>query len=474
MEAENINTETDPSKPLLIPTLPRWWRVLPSVMLIIVISTIDSLILNDYIEYRYVNQYQSNSSSTQNSRDLCLNESSSSHSTTSSVSTTTSRYSTSTTISPDDLVQQSTARLNVYISLAATIPSVLTSILLGANCDRTGRKALIVLPFVGKIIRYAVLTAVVYFELSDLWIILSILFDGIFGTAGLAILSGFAFISDCTTKKNRTVGIIVMEVCMCGIKFVPLLAMGTYLENPNFIQSMLITFGISIAGFLFSVFLQPESNPNVQHLNFLQQLRRIRLREIAKVPRVFLAKRQDHKQRSLWLLVSAHISLVIMLLGYLSISYLYMYGAPFCFDSFRVSLTNIAQTLAMIVFLIPCTLTVMKRTDHVFLSALGCVTFIIQMVLFAIATEVWMIYVAVCIGALFFVLAPVVRSQITKLVGPTEYGTVFIPGSIVESGGYFAISAMGNEIYQATLLFYPGLVFLVFALFGVLAILLVM
>jgi hypothetical protein len=69
---------------------------------------------------------------------------------------------------------------------------------------------------------------------------------------------------------------------------------------------------------------------------------------------------------------------------------------------------------------------------------------------------------------------PVVRSQITKLVEPNEYAAVFIPGTIVESGGYFAISAMGNEIYQATLLFYPGLVFLVFALFGVLAIILVL
>ena len=473
MQADNINTEVNPSKPLLIPTLPRWWRVLPSITLLIIITTIDSLILNDFVEYRYVKQYQSNSSSTQNSRELCLNESSTSHSTTSSISTTTSQYSTSTTMSPDELVQQSAARLNVYISLAATIPSVLTSILLGANCDRTGRKALIILPFIGKVVRYAVLTAVVYFNLSDLWIILSILFDGIFGTAGLAILSAFAFISDCTTKKNRTAGITIMEVCMTGSKFIPLLTMGIYLENPYFIQSMLISLGISIAGFFFSVFLQPESNLNVQHLNFFQQLGQIKIRESTKIFRVFLVKREGHKQRSLLLLISAHLSMVVMILGFLAMNYLYLYGAPFCFDSFGVSLTSMAQTVAMIILIIPCTLAVTKRTDHVLLAALGCVAFIIQLVLFAIATTVWMIYIAVCIGGLFYVLTPIIRSRITKLVEPHEYAAVFIFATIFESGGYFAISAMGNEIYRVTLLFYPGLVFLVFALFGGLTILLV-
>ena len=179
------------------------------------------------------------------------------------MSTTTSDYSSTTTISPDDLLQESTARLNVYISLAAMIPAILTSILLGANCDQTGRKALIVLPFAGKIIRYAILTAVVYFDLSDLWIILSVLFDSASGTSGLSILSSFAYVSDCTDEKSRTKGIIITDVFMAGSKFIPFLTIGLYLQHPNFIQSMLITLGISIVGFLFSVFLQPESNLNV-------------------------------------------------------------------------------------------------------------------------------------------------------------------------------------------------------------------
>ena len=474
MQPKHINEDLETSKALLLPTLPRWWRVLPSVIIIAFITTIDSLTLNDLIEYRYANQYHKNSSSTQNSRELCLNDSSTSHLSTISASTTTSEYSTTTTISPDDLVQESAARLNVFISLAATIPGILISILLGANCDRTGRKALIVLPFIGKVIRYAILSAVVYFDLSDLWIIISVLFDSACGTAGLSVLSYYAYVSDCTTEKNRTTGISTTEVVGVGSKFIPLLTMGVYLQHPNFTQSMLITLGLSLFGLLYSVFLQPESNLKVQHLNFFQQLGQIKFRETTKMFRVFLVKREGHKQRSLLILICAHLSLVVMLLGFFCMNYLYLYGAPFCFDSFRVSLTSMAQTVAMIVLLVPCSLTVMKRSDHLFLAILGCLAFITQLVLFGIAKDVWMIFLAVCIGALCYVLTPIIRARITKIVEPTEYAAVFILAGIFESGGGYAINAMGNEIYRASLLFFPGLVFCVFALFGCLTILLLL
>ena len=474
MQAECTNDNLDETKPLLLPTLPPWWRVLPSVVLIVIISTIDNLSLNDFIEYRYAMQYQSNSSSTRNSRQLCLNDSRMSHQSTISMSTSTSDYSSTTTISPDDLVQESTARLNVYISLAATIPAILTSILLGANCDQTGRKALIVLPFAGKVIRYSILSAVVYFHLSDLWIILSVLFDSLFGTAGLFVQGAYAYVSDCTDKKTRTTGIVVTEVFLVGTRFVPLLTVGIYLQHPNFIQAMLFTLGISLTGFLYCIFLQPESNLNVQHLNFFQQLGRIKVRETTKIFRVFFVKREGHKQRSLLLLIFAHLSLVVMLLGYSSVNYLYLYGAPFCFDSFGVSLTSVAQTVTMIILLIPCTLAVTKRTDHIFIPIVGTLAYIAQMVVLGLATKIWMVYVALCSGAVFFVLAPVIRARVTKLVERNEYALVFILASIFESGGNFAINAVGNEIYRVSLLFCAGLVFFVFALFGVLGIILLL
>src|ERR1700733_12572288 len=129
---------------LLPPTLPRWWRVVPFLVLLVFIEGIDSVIQNDFIQQRYATYYQLNSSSTENTRQLCLNTSRTSHNSTILISTTTSKYPISTTMSPTDHIQESTARLNVFIALSATIPSMLASILLATNCDRIGRKPLIV------------------------------------------------------------------------------------------------------------------------------------------------------------------------------------------------------------------------------------------------------------------------------------------------------------------------------------------
>lgn len=459
-------------KPVLSPVLPRWWRVLPSMLLMVMITTADGIILNDFIEHRYATRYQTNSSSSSNARELCLNHSDTADQTTASVLTTTAQYSSSTTLSPDDEVQQLNARLQVFMSVSAVIPAILASILLGANCDRTGRKSLIVLPFFGKSLHFAILTATAARDLSDTWIILSVLMDGILGTSGLVLLSSFAYITDCTSKATRTSAIIITEVLMTGCRFIPLFGVGIYLRQPHFIETISFMLGLSVIGLIYSVAIQPESNLKVQHMNVLQQLREIKIREIKKVLQVFLVKREGHKQRSLLMLIFTHLSLVVMISGYSSVSYLYLYGAPFCFDSLGVSLTSVTQTVAMVLLSIPCTLAVTKRTDHLALPILGCFAYLAQLFIVGTAKHGWTIYMALCIGGVFYVLVPIIRSRITKLVEQTEYAVVFILTSIFESGGSFAVSAMANGIYQASLTFQPGLVFFVFAVFGVVAIIL--
>ena len=469
-----MDEEKDVIRPLLEPTLPRWWRVLPFITIIAIIANIDALILNDFVEYRYANKYRVNSTSTQNARDLCLNDSKTSHHSTDAISSTTSGYSSSTTISPDDLVQESTARLNVYMSLAGAIPAIISAVLLGANGDRIGRKSLIIMPYLGKICRYSILTAVAYFELSDIWIIASVFSDSVFGTAALNILSSFAYVTDCTSEKIRTTAIIITDVCVNSCRFIPLVTLGIYLQHPNFVQATLFTLLLSLVGFIGALVLQPESNLNVQHLNIFRQLRLVRVRTVIDALRIFFVKREGHKQRSLLLLVTVHVLIIAMMCGQSAMYYIYLYGAPFCFDSFDVSLNCVAQAVAVILLTTVFTLTISKRTDHLILPVLGVSAYITQLVLFGLATKVWMLYLAVGIGAFYSVLIPIVRSRITKLVEPSEYALVFILAMIAESGGYYGMSALTNEIYRISVTFLPGLVYFVIALFGTISILLML
>jgi hypothetical protein len=61
----------------------------------------------------------------------------------------------------------------------------------------------------------------------------------------------------------------------------------------------------------------------------------------------------------------------------------------------------------------------------------------------------------------------VLRSKVTKLVVENEFAIVFLGVGIIESIGHQAVGIVSNNIYKASLHFFPGLVFFVFALISV-------
>jgi PCFT/HCP family folate transporter-like MFS transporter 1/3 len=458
-----VDAEIDPEAK---PSFPKWWRGLPSLLMMMVIANIDVLFLNDFIQYRYAQLYGLNNTSSERAREICLNESSSSPSIFST--TTTPKYPISTTPSFSDLVQSSTARLNVYIYLAATLPAIITSMIVGANCDRTGRKSLIALPFIGKMLRYVLLTAVAFYDLPDWCIVVSVMFDGLCGAQSLCILSAFAYVADCTTVKSRTPATIITNISIAASRILPLVTLGFYLQSRHYTIPMLIGLGLSIFGFIFTLFFQPESNVKARRLNIFQQLGQIHFGPVKNILTVYLIKREGNKQRRLLINVATHLGFIVMLCGHVAVFFLYLYGSPFCFDSFNVGIITVVQIGTAVVLTIPFTLTVAKRTDHLFIPMLGILSYMTQFILLGITDEVWLLYLAVCIGAIFFVTSPIIRSRISKLVEPTEYAVVFILASIFESAGYYAISAGSNEIYRLSLSFDSGLIFFVLAFIGLL------
>jgi PCFT/HCP family folate transporter-like MFS transporter 1/3 len=463
MDAEKKTNEREPL--IVVSTFPRWWRGLPSLLMMMIISNIDVLVLNDFIQYRYATLYQVNTTSSYIRREICLNETSTSPST---WSTTTPSSPLFTTTSLSNLVQSSTARLNVYIYLSATIPAIFTSIILGANCDRIGRKSLIALPFVGKTFRYILLTSVAYYHLPDWCIIIAVMFDGLCGAASLCILGAFAYVADCTTPAIRTPATIITNISIASSRILPLVTLGFYLQTHHFVPPMLSALGLSIFGFIFTLICQPESNIQARQLNVFQQLGQVRLEPIKNILKVYFVKREGNKQRRLLINVGTHLGFIVMLCGHVAVFFLYLYGTPFCFDSLGVGILTVVQIGTAVLLTVPFTLTVAKRTDSLFLPMLGCLCYMAQFLILAITSEVWMLYLSVCIGAIFFVTTPIIRSRISKLVEPTEYAVVFILASIFESAGYYAISAGSNEIYRLSLSFDTGLVFFVLAFVGLL------
>jgi hypothetical protein len=76
------------------------------------------------------------------------------------------------------------------------------------------------------------------------------------------------------------------------------------------------------------------------------------------------------------------------------------------------------------------------------------------------------VFVAVCIGSLFFITMPVLRTKLTEVIEANEYAILFIGAGIIDTIGGSVVGVVANSIYNASLNFFPGLIFLVFALIG--------
>jgi hypothetical protein len=64
----------------------------------------------------------------------------------------------------------------------------------------------------------------------------------------------------------------------------------------------------------------------------------------------------------------------------------------------------------------------------------------------------------------------VLRTKLTRTLEANEYAIAFIGAGVVETVGHSVVSAAANAIYNASLSFFPGLIFLIFAITGVIPI----
>ena len=246
-----------------LPFIPpaRWWLVLPCLLLILFVSTSDPLLLNDLIVRRY-ERYYGLDTSPNAQREVCRQ----------SIPTAISRfywpyppyYQKVLQVRADyTMVQRDAARFHIKNSIVTLIPALITSLLLGSNCDIIGRRPLLVLPLVGKVIRYSLMLIIVSRDLSDAWLLATHAIEAALGSSGLVMLSALAYITDCTYESTRTRAFLYTEGIAVLIRIMPVLAVGIWLRFYLYTTPLSVSLGLSMIALLYALFIQPESLENV-------------------------------------------------------------------------------------------------------------------------------------------------------------------------------------------------------------------
>jgi len=160
-------------------------------------------------------------------------------------------------------VQHDAASFHMKNSIVALIPALVTFIFLGSNCDIIGRRPLLVLPFLGKVVWYSLMLIIVSRDLSDAWLLAAHAIEAVFGSSGLVMLSAFAYITDCTDGPMRTRAFLLTEGILFLVRVVPVLAVGIWLRFYLYIVPLSVFLGLSVIGLLYALFVQPESVESV-------------------------------------------------------------------------------------------------------------------------------------------------------------------------------------------------------------------
>jgi hypothetical protein len=242
-----------------VPFIPpaRWWLVLPCLVLITLVTAADPILMNDLIIRRYERRYGLDASPNSQQR-VCRQ---------SLITSTPLPYwefppfyqGPSQHHSDYNMVQRDAASFQIKNSLAAIIPALITSVLLGSNCDIIGRRPLLVLPFIGKVVWYSLLLIIVRRDLSDGWLIAAHAIESIFGSSGLVSLSGFSYITDCTSMSMRTRAFLLADGMIFLARIVPVVAVGIWLRYYLYTVPLSVCLVLSVVGLLYVLLLQPES-----------------------------------------------------------------------------------------------------------------------------------------------------------------------------------------------------------------------
>ncbi|CAF1032821.1 unnamed protein product [Rotaria sp. Silwood1] len=431
----------------------RWWIVLPIIIISMTTATTDPILLNDLMIRRYQLEYGLVNTSSPASETACNAE---------------DLQNDSQIVQLSTEVQKSVSHLNIIMAGVGALPAVLTYIILGANSDRIGRKPLLILPCIGRIIRFTIILLLVQLNLSDIWLIISNVIDGLFGSNSVLLLGAIAYITDCTTENQRSRAMLLEEAAVALTRIFPLLGIGFWLQHHGYTLPISINLGLNIAALIYIIIIQPESrgNNNRKISYLLKQIKHIRLSPIHGTYKVFLIKRTENNQRTIILLTLTQIMLFIILFGFVSIHPLYLYGKPLCFNILDLAILTSAQFSLMIFISIILSLWQNRFTNSLLLPFIGILMYIIHLVLFGLARTIWFLYLAVFIGCLFFVVMAVLRSHLTKLVNDNEYALVFIATGIVETIGSYVIGIITNVIYARTIEIYPGIIFFILSGIG--------
>ncbi|CAF3135705.1 unnamed protein product [Rotaria socialis] len=362
----------------------------------------------------------------------------------------------------EESIQKESSQWALYGTLSFAIIACIISPVYGSLSDTKNRKLPIILTICNAILTGLIITIASVYQGTKLCLILYIvanIINGFGGGALILISSCFGYATDSCTHKEQHIQIIAIIEASLNIGVVIGYVLCTFvfeLHTRIWLILLVHVLLLALALFISLVFLQNRSSSQASTSSLRQKI----VRPIYDTHDLIVGLKQNHLLVSFLILLCSLFFYDLFRMGSGSIIYLYLHYMTFDDTHYAAyfSLEQLATCLALIF------LAVLRRRwkiNDLYIAIIGLCLSLVGPMLFAFArNNKAMIFGAIPSSMFSIYFSVCLRAIIARLVPENDKGKAFSFVALMQNLDIVIGTIACVEIYQASIDFFPGLIFI--------------
>nr|XP_023016601.1 proton-coupled folate transporter [Leptinotarsa decemlineata] len=364
-------------------------------------------------------------------------------------------------------VQLTSATFHMWNSIAGHAAPIVLAFFMGAWSDKRGRKLPLLLGLFGKLYFSAM---IVVNTLKKDWPVEYVIYTATFPSAltgaDVAIFSAaITYLVDVSSQKNRTIRVTILEVCYLATMPTGV-ALGSYLFrkvlNQSYTYMFLINTTLMLSAVIYTLLrLEWRSSPTQKPLSEANNifLDFFDYNHVKDTIQTLGKKRPDNKRRFLLMLI-VMTALYVFQRDEREVMYMYCQLAFNWtlnqFSTFRTFQSGL-QDLVLL-FAIPVMSRLFDWRDTVIIM-IGAAAHTTARVFYSTAKETLAFYIGGVFASFGPIVAPVVRSLVSKIVTSSEKGKAFSVLAAADNAIPLISGVCYSALYSATIHSNPHAIF---------------
>ena len=260
---------------------------------------------------------------------------------------------------------------NVYFSVAAGVPAVISNMVLGSYTDAFGRKFLMAIGVLGTMARLGTAALVIYLDGEIVYILIACFIEGCTGQYATTLQVSLAYIADITKPgRQRILGIIFIEFVIGVGLAIASFASGFLIEWKGYMFTFASMAGVLVVVLMVLIFILPET------LTKEHRHRNNSCLGLFKTSLSFFTENDAENRRWKYQLVLLiHALCNLSFLPRLSTETLYQLASPFCWSPTKVGIYSAART-AVVLFVGLGSVNILEKfMDEIWICMIGTISY---------------------------------------------------------------------------------------------------